>query len=406
MNIVVLGGGISALSAAWYAKKRHPDAKVIVLEKESSLGGWMQTRSEQGFLFEKGPRTLQMARSPHLISLIEEAGLGGEMIVSDPSAAQRFILHRGCLRSLRSFWPLIGWAFCRSLVAKKGSGEDESIYDFSCRRFGKMASEILVDAAALGIFGGDIRKLSICSCFPFLVRWEQEKGSFFQALPFRRRPGNKKGLLTLQRGFGSLIEALAGRSGAEVVCNAPVEAVEPLGVRARGQFYPADCIIAALPGHILSGLLGLPCPYETADLSIVHMVYEGDVLKRKGFGYLVPTREKEILLGMIWDSAVFPQQNRKGETRVTAMMRCGGIQEAQEAMARHLGVVKAPIASYGTQASGAIPQFHVGYQKRLDLFVKEAMQKCPRLRLVGNYISGASVEACVSLSKKVATGLR
>ncbi len=403
MDIVILGGGISGLSAAWYGKKQHPEANVIVLEREEVLGGWMQTRHEEGFLFEKGPRTFQAARCPHLLELIEEMGLSKDLIFSDPLAAKRYVLHQGKLKAVGSFWLSIAFALLRSFFVKKGVLDDESIYDFSVRRFGKAMTETLVDALAIGIFAGDIKKLSIRSCFPFLLRWEQNKGSFAVNLLTSRSKGVPKGLFTLREGMGSLIAALAHQSGAQVICGAKVEAIEKRGVWAGGRFYLADRIISALPGNVLSPLLGVACPFEMTDFSIAHLGFEGDLLPRKGFGYLVPTREKEILLGMIWDSSVFPQQNQGTQTRVSAMLRRGGLAEAKEAMARHLGVTAEPV--FSACATGTIPQFTVGYEKRLEIFRREVLEKYPTLRLAGNYLVGASIEACVSLSKRVVKSL-
>ena len=72
MKILIIGGGITGLSAAWYAHKRYPDAHITLLEKSGRLGGWIRTVIEGGFLFEKGPRTFQSGRSPHLLALIRD----------------------------------------------------------------------------------------------------------------------------------------------------------------------------------------------------------------------------------------------------------------------------------------------------------------------------------------------
>eukprot|EP00941_MAST-03F_sp_MAST-3F-sp1_P003784 g3784.t1 len=49
--------------------------------------------------------------------------------------------------------------------------------------------------------------------------------------------------------------------------------------------------------------------------------YQFDGKLLQGFGYLVPRREKENVLGMTWDSLVFPQQDENCDgTRVTVMM--------------------------------------------------------------------------------------
>jgi protoporphyrinogen oxidase len=68
-------------------------------------------------------------------------------------------------------------------------------------------------------------------------------------------------------------------------------------------------------------------------------------------------------------------------------------------MQRHLGIVSPPLFISAHLAKSAIPQFHVGYEKQLACFETEVRKKFPSLILVGNYLRGASVEACVSLSK-------
>jgi len=400
MNILILGGGISGLTAAWYARKQFPGAKVILFEKSHRVGGWIETSREGGFLFERGPRTFQTARCPHLLALIREAGLEGEIIQSSPAARRRFLWCGGRLRSTASFFPQLLLAFLREPFVSKGTLEDESIYDFAARRLGAIANT-LIDALAIGIFAGDIRKLSVRSCFPFLSKWEQEKGSLLiGALCAKRK--KEKGLFTLKEGMETLIRTLA--ETIDVRFETPVEEIREDGVVASGRFYPAYRIVSALSGSAIGNITGLWTDFQEADLAIAHLAYEGDLLPRKGFGYLVPTQEKENLLGMVWDSAIFPCQGKPNETRVTAMLRWGGVEEAKSAMERHLGVSAQPIYSFAHFAERAIPQFHVGYAKRLAQFEEEIEKQFPRLTLVGNYLRGASVEACVSLAKSKIIG--
>ena len=82
MKVLILGGGITGLSAAWYLLQKHPHAQITLLEKTNRLGGFIQTSREGGFLFEKGPRTFPLGRSPHLLSLIRDLGL--DIITAKP----------------------------------------------------------------------------------------------------------------------------------------------------------------------------------------------------------------------------------------------------------------------------------------------------------------------------------
>lgn len=59
---------------------------------------------------------------------------------------------------------------------------DESIHDFIVRRFNASVADRLIDPMASGIFGGDIRKLSIRCCFPILVEMEQQYGSIVRGM--------------------------------------------------------------------------------------------------------------------------------------------------------------------------------------------------------------------------------
>ncbi len=51
MRILILGGGISGLSAAWSLRKHYPKAEISLLEKEARLGGVIQTIEKKGSPF-------------------------------------------------------------------------------------------------------------------------------------------------------------------------------------------------------------------------------------------------------------------------------------------------------------------------------------------------------------------
>lgn len=346
MKYLILGGGITGLSAAWYLKKRDPEAEITLLERQNRLGGWIQTSYEGGFLFEKGPRTFQIGRSFYLLEMIRELEL--EIVASDPSANRRFILHNGKLRSSTSFLPRLIPYLIRECLMKPRGEEDESIYDFASRRFSPKIAELLFDPLTLGVYAGDIRKLSIRSCFPMLQRWEKEKGSIVKG--FFSSKKQQKGLFTLKGGMQTLVDTLQKRLNIHVVLNANVETIKENEVTAMGKTWQADRILSALP---------LSVPHRS--IWVVHMGFDRAVLPKKGFGYLVPTKEKELLLGCIFDSMIFPDRTQK--TRLTLMIRAEDekpLQTASSCLERHLGIRIAPIYSCAFFAKDAIAQFEVG----------------------------------------------
>lgn len=369
MSYIILGGGISGLSAAWFLHKKDPTAKITLLEKSSRLGGWIQTEDS----FELGPRTFQAGKCPELLNLIREVGLEDEVIFSDPKAGARYLWHKGRLRSLGSFVPGLLPLLLRSLFVKGPQVEDESIYEFAVRKFSPRVAETFFDPMTLGIYGGDIRKLSLKSCFPFLV-----KGSMF------KRP-KQHGLFTLRGGMSRLIETLQKKLPIEIVFNHTVTSIES---------FQADRVFCALPASCIGPLFGIEIP--TRSISVVGLHYDKPVFAKKGFGYLVPTQEKEPLMGMIWDSVVFPKDN----TRLTAMVRPEAknpLEVALEATHRHLGIQEKPSRSHLFRAEGAIPQFEVGHAKK----IAELKMRAKGITLLGNYFEGASVEAAIARSKSL-----
>lgn len=403
MNILILGGGISGLSAAWFLRKRYPQARITLLEKTGRLGGWIQTDCVDGSIVERGPRTFMRQRSPGLLELIEEIGLKEDLIISDPKAAVRYVWNRGKLRSLGSLFLSCAPAlFKECFVRTKTPFEDESIYQFACRRFSTKTANLLFDPMTLGIYGGDIHQLSIRACFPFLVRLEEDKGSLVRGMLSRKKNKTESGLFTLKHGMERLIERLYEKSAIEFVPHSEVVSIQDHKVKTQGKVWEADLILSALPGSVICQLVGFDPVFEEISLDVAQFGYDQSVLKQSGYGYLVPSLEQEPLLGAIWDTSVFPHQNASNKTFLTCMLRLGGgVQEAQDALKRHLGIDQPPIYTSYRTALHAIPQFKVGYLSRLALFQAKVKEKVPSLKLIGNYLEGPSVESCIQYSKKM-----
>jgi oxygen-dependent protoporphyrinogen oxidase len=387
MKIVILGGGISGLSAAWHVLKQNPNAHITLLEKQRDLGGAIQTYNLDACL--------------SLLKLIDEMGLQNELLFSSPEAQERYLWHKGKLRPLRSFFPTIARALLHeALLAPSRFLEEESIYDFGIRRLTKTCAETLLDPMTLGIYAGDSKKLSLRSCFPFLFRLEQEKKSLLKAF-FSMKKGGR--LFTLQRGLSSLIDALEKKLQIEIVRNCPVDKIDLHGVYSKEKFWRADRIISALPGHVLGNLTGVWKDFPTQSLCVVHAAFREKLPFPKGFGYLIPTKEKESLLGMVWDSSIFPRSNASFPTVCTAMLKGEGDplrakQEVQWALERHLKIFKEPDWVESRFLLHALPSFTLGFSKTWSQVEAELMSLFPHLIVVGNYINGVSVDACVEKS--------
>lgn len=83
----MLGGGLSGLSSAYHLSRRFPKSQIVLLEKQSQLGGWVRSDRvslpELGasVLLEGGPRTLR----PNNESVLELVSKG--YCISSPTFA-------------------------------------------------------------------------------------------------------------------------------------------------------------------------------------------------------------------------------------------------------------------------------------------------------------------------------
>ena len=84
-RIVIIGGGLSGLSAAFYIRKYYKEAglkpDIVLLEKGKKLGGKIETLHVDGFVIEKGMDSF-LSHDTEIIELAKELELDHELVVS------------------------------------------------------------------------------------------------------------------------------------------------------------------------------------------------------------------------------------------------------------------------------------------------------------------------------------
>lgn len=376
-KIAILGAGISGLSCAYYLKKKYGNSiDLTIFEKEKRLGGLIQTRCLDGFLFEGGPRSIRLQDGEATLKLIHDLGLQDQLLYA--SSKTRYLLCNGKLEKMFSLPMLRGVlpGILRAFFIRTETAEDESVHSFFSRKFSPLIADRFIDPMIKGIYAGDSRQLSVKACFP------QAPALF-----------GKKGIFTLKGGLGELIKKLGQVLEKEI----------QLGVKAKLEGFdqvistlPAYALAEYFPGTRFQKLLN-SIPFAT--VSVVHLGYHSKVLKKEGFGYLVPSSEKEKVLGVIFDSSVFPEQN-PGVTSLTVMIGGmeGNLEEiAKDALKRHLGISVNPDVCYSYSIPRAIPQYPVGYLSLLEEINKEN----PNIFLLGTSFHGVSVNKAIAAAKKL-----
>lgn len=142
---------------------------------------------------------------------------------------------------------------------------------------------------------------------------------------------------------------------------------------------------------------------------MVNLGYPENVLTRKGFGYIVSSKENDEMLGVVFNSNAFPQHSRhEKETRLTAKLKRTDLSEneavsiAISSIKKHLGIETPPQIATVIKARNAFPQMQVGYKDWMESVEKQIEKNHPRLKIVGNYLRGVGVNDCIATAKSVA----
>ena len=412
-RILILGGGISGLSLAYFLSKRIDQFEIHLLEKNHRLGGWIDSDRSTGFFFEKGPRIFRCSTSGAFLSLVNEIGLEKEMIYSSPQAKGRYLWKEGKLRKLPMLSGGLIAGILKELFTQPSMAEDESVWDFACRRFNPTIAEDVFDPMVTGIFGGSSREISVKLAFPKLVAMEKEYGSvvkgFFKT-PKHRGPA----LFSFQRGVKSLIQKLEEVTPAMIHYGEEVVSIQQKDqgfvVQTGQRSYEADYLFSALPCQelgklLIPQLLSIPMRGTT----LVNVGYTQKVIRKKGFGYLVSSQEDDELMGVIFDSNSFAEFNRTpDETRLTVLLKREDLPDneardiALRSLKKHVQITETPAVSMVARAPNVFPQLRVGHAKKIESIEAMVREKYPNLHLAGNYFYGVGVSDCISRAQSVA----
>lgn len=322
--------------------------------------------------------------------------------------------------------------------------DDISVDDFFRQRFGEDIARYLINPLCMGITGGDSRTLSMRSIFTSMFQKEQKYGSvvksmlknkddIFQELRddslVQQSINEKWAVFSFQNGM----ESLPKRLSSLLMENFPSQIELMLDTKVNGIEFPRSdkCLInivhkqrgvdkiqvdhcfSSIPAiHLapliqsssnLSELKSTLLSIKTIHMAVVCMQFDAEIIPSDmGFGFLVPATENSQILGVTFDSCIFPESR----TKLTVML--GGymfeklfghpdqmvdhdqiIDISLQALKTYMKINELPCNVHVAIHKDCIPQYTVGHQNRLKKIEKQ-IQNLP-LSLLGASYYGFSV---------------
>ena len=339
-SVVVVGGGISGLAAAWElsggeAGPTESTPRVEVIEASERFGGSLATTNFAGRTIDLGADGF-LARRPEAVGLIKELGLDENLEAMDASGAwlwSRGALHElpkglvlGVPTDLQAILRFKGLSWKARLAARRDMllpkrlfiEDDATIGKIVHTKLGRELSYQFIEPMIGGIQAGRIDQLSAKSAFPALFDAAKKGGSLMKALSPPSAGGSEVDgvsetvgpvFYSLIDGVGSLPLELATRlleRGVVLRRGVSVNALRrtpagdyPWEVDTFTTTTPANAVVLATPAPVVGTLIGSLDEaidelrqIESAGAAMVTFAVSNDeiTLPPHGTGVLVPLK--------------------------------------------------------------------------------------------------------------------
>ncbi len=456
-NIVIIGAGISGLASAYrlskYEESTGAGLDIVIVEKGNRIGGTILTERTNEFVIEGGPDCFYTEK-PDALKLVKELGISDRLIGTNNNNQGTFVLWKDRLHKLPEgvilMIPTRFTSFATSsLFSLKGKfrmgmelfvpgrkdGIDESLSEFTIRRFGKEALDRLAEPLVAGIHAGEPDTMSVRSSFPRFIEMEKRYRSLILGMLKARKMMKKHSrsesismFMTMRTGLKEIIDKLYEQmKGVTIQTGVYAQAIETdnhgnYGVTlSDGKTMQADAVIIAAPAYA-AGLLLRNLHKELSELLIsipyvstatVSLAYSRDDFNHplNGFGFVVPRKEKRNIMAGTWTSSKFSYRAPAN----TVLIRCfvGGagndgivfkpdhelLKLIQTDLKDIMGIEAKPLLTRIYRWDKAMPQYTIGHEEKVKS-IEQYTSNLKRIYLSGSAYHGIGISDCIKSGYK------
>jgi len=443
-DTLIIGGGISGLSCAWWLAERGVNS--ILLEQAEQTGGLIDSTDEDGYVTDHSASML-LNFDQAVDRFITTSGLLEHKILRN-KMTRRCLVKNGRLVEVPIgireliFSNLLSRKARRQLMSELFSPPKpehwESVADFIRRRLGQEILELAIDPYVSAVLACDPEKACASATLPRLSKLERQFGSFTAGILLKKLLPGKKGLpqevFSFAGGMKTLVEVLTEKSQTEIQTRQQVVAIESLKFgwlvsshdgESEHQFRTRHLILAT-PADVAASLLrpltpklsGLMDQIEYAPIAQIHLGFDRSAIGNMvpGSGFLVPSCDNIGIRGSLWMSNLI--DNRAPDNKVLTSNYIGGacqpgalgktdnelVDQTLSALKKLCGIKATPEMARINRHRQGLPLYHGKYARLTQSIITETSYY-KGLHLVANFLEGISIRDRIIQAKSVADAI-
>lgn len=452
-KVVVIGGGITGMSAMHYLQKQAQlngvEIELTLVEKDEALGGKMVTKERDGFLMEVGADSI-VARHASVQPLIEELGLEDSVVYNGTGVS--YILRDNELHAIpeESVFgiPMNRAALEKSTLiseeGKKAVAQDfartdnpftaeSSVGEFLSYYLGNEIVEKQIAPVLSGVYSGDLNKLTIAATLPYLIDYKNEFGSIIKGFEVNKESYQKNAAKKFISFKGGLVE-LFNRfeetlQRATILKSTAVTALEKTmdGYELQldsGEIVRADAVVLTTPHQAAQRMLNnasLNPSFEalqTGSIITVYLAYDlpDDRLPADGTGFIVSEGNNVDCNACTWTSRKWQHTSRDNKLLIRMFYKKNNprfeefrnmtneelVEVARLDVEKSLGLSDEPKFVEITKWLELMPIYNLQHKQAIQQLENQMLQQYPHLYLAGSSYYGVGIGLCIENGKNIA----
>lgn len=452
-TVVVIGGGITGLSAMYYldkaVKEKGLDLKLVLIEADEQLGGKIKTIKNGEFIMEAGADSI-VARKQNVAPFLSELNLEKEVVYN--ATGTSFIHADGVLKKIPAD-AVFGIPSSLESLAKselvsaeakvealkdfylvnESFTKDDSIGEFLEAFLGKELVEKQIAPVLSGVYSGKLHDLTIASTLPYLLDYKDKYGSIIKGIEENRKQtqgsGDKK-FLSFKNGLATIIQQLEENlEFAEVWKNTKAEKISKEDGRYRislngKEDIETDYLILSTPHTTAHKLLQdeeLSKEFGQLKASSLISIYMGftipdSLLPADGTGYITSEESELTCNACTWTSRKWSHTSENNRLLVRLFYKSSNpayeelkdlseqelVKVALSDIERSLGITSEPVSSQVTKWHDNMPNYSLKHHQFVEKLEQRLDQAFPGILLAGCSYYGVGIPDCIANGKKTA----